>query len=159
MSIGDALQAIWNGILHVTSLFVIPDWGALIKLLPVFLVIGLLGPLLSLGLLVWVIYFLRKPRAPLPEEAGPVPMALDHLGLPIVPRGEPFCYRDALIYPPNTTRCAICGDELAVKCPKCEVVRPASIDTCGNCGLVLKLKPQVLVPHRAAPPPGGAAAA
>ena len=159
MSIGEALQNIWNGILHVTSLFVIPDWGALINLLPVFLVIGVLGPIVSLGLLVWVIYFLRKPRAPLPQEAGPVAAAIDAGGRPVIPRGEPFCYRDALIYPPNAQRCEVCGDDLDVICPKCEVARHTYIDTCGNCGLVLKVKPQALVPRRATPPPGGAAAA
>jgi len=159
VSIGDALQNLWNGILHVTSLFVIPDWGSLIKLLPVFLVIGVLGPLLSIGLLVWVIYFLRKPRAPMAEPAGATAALLDGGGKPVIPRGEPYCYRDALIYPPNTTRCEVCGDDLAVRCPKCDVVRPAAIDTCGNCGLVLKLRPQALVPHRAKPPAGGAAAA
>jgi hypothetical protein len=159
VSIGDALVNLWNGVLHVTSLFVIPDWGSLIKLLPVFLVIGVLGPLLSLGLLVWLIYFVRKPRAPLPQEAGPVAMSISTDGRPIIPRGEPFCYRDALIYPPNARRCEICGDDLEVMCPKCEVVRHAYIDTCGNCGLVLKVRPQALVVRRAAPPPGGAAAA
>jgi hypothetical protein len=159
VSIGDALQNLWNGILHVTSLFVIPDWGSLIKLLPVFLVIGVLGPILSLGLLVWLIYFLRKPRAPLPQEAGPVAMTIGADGRPVIPRGEPFCYRDALIYPANARRCEICGDDLEVSCPKCEVVRKAYLETCGNCGLVLKVRPQALVVRRAAPPPGGAAAA
>ena len=31
------LQQIWNGILDLTKLLVIPDWGALIALLPVFM--------------------------------------------------------------------------------------------------------------------------
>lgn len=159
MTIGEAIQNLWNGLLHVTSLFVLPDWGALINLLPVFLVIGVIGPLLSIGVLVWLIYFLRKPRVPLPEPAGPVPARLDAAGQPIIPRGEPFCYRDGLIYPPNTTRCETCGDELAVRCPKCDVTRSAAIDTCGNCGLVLKVRPQALIPRRAQPPKGGAAVA
>jgi hypothetical protein len=159
VDIGRAITSIWDGILHVASLFVIPDWGALIKLLPVFLVIGVLGPALSLGLLVWLIYFLRRPRLPLPEEPGPVAMAIGSDGRPVIPRGEPFCYSHALIYPPNTTRCEIDGSDLDVMCPKCEVVRHASEDTCGNCGLVLKVKPRALVPHRASPPPGGAAIA
>ena len=159
MSIGDAIQNMWNGLLHITSLFVIPDWGALINLLPVFLVLGVVAPLLTLGLLVWLIYFIRKPRVGMAQPAGPMPAQLDAGGQPIFPRGEPFCYRDGLIYPPNTTRCEVCRDDLAVRCPKCDVTRPASIDTCGNCGLVLKVRPQALVPHRAQPPKGGAAAA
>src|SRR5688572_10522823 len=32
----ELLQEIWNGILELTKLLVIPDWGALIALLPVF---------------------------------------------------------------------------------------------------------------------------
>ena len=31
------LEDIWNGILELTARFVIPDWGALIALLPVFM--------------------------------------------------------------------------------------------------------------------------
>ena len=33
----ELLQGIWNGILDFTKLLVIPDWGALIALLPVFM--------------------------------------------------------------------------------------------------------------------------
>lgn len=155
----DALESFWNGLLDVTSRFVIPDWEALIGLLPVFLVIGVLGPILSLLLLAHLIYFLRKPRAPMAEPPEPVraPIAAD--GVPTFPRGEPFCYRDALIYPAGATRCDTCGDDLTVRCPKCEVARPASIDTCGNCGLVLKVRPQNQVVRPAAPPPGGRAIA
>jgi hypothetical protein len=155
----DALEGFWNGLLDLTSQFVIPDWGALIGLLPIFLVIGVLGPLLSILLLVHLIYFLRRPRAPLGEAPGPVRAEIGADGLPIVPRGEPFCYRDGLIYPANTTRCDVCGDELAVRCPKCDVARSAAIDTCGNCGLVLKVRAQNLIVRAAEPPPGGRAAA
>lgn len=159
MDVVDALESFWNGLLDLTSQFVIPDWGSLIGLLPIFLVIGVLGPLLSLLLLAHLIYFLRKPRAPIAEAPAPVPAEIGADGKPIVPRGEPFCYRDGLIYPANTTRCDVCGDELTVRCPKCEVARPAAIDTCGNCGLVLKMRPQNQIVRVAKPPPGGAAAA
>ena len=33
----ELLQGIWNAILDFTKLLVIPDWGALIALLPVFM--------------------------------------------------------------------------------------------------------------------------
>ena len=159
MDVIDALEGFWNSLLDLTSLFVIPDWGALIALLPIFLLIGVLGPILSILVLVHLIYFLRKPRVALAEPAGPVPAQIGADGKPVVPRGEPFCYRDGLIYPANTTRCEVCGDDLSVRCPKCDVVRPASIDTCGNCGLVLKVRPQNQVVRAAQPPPGGAAVA
>ncbi len=159
MSIGDAIQSLWQGLLDVTSMFVIPDWGALVKLLPVFLVIGVIGPLMSLIILFWIIYLVGRPRAPLPEDPLPVAAPRDADGRPIFPSGEPYCYRDGLIHPPNARRCDICRDDLSVRCPKCEVVRPASISTCGNCGLELRMRPAPLVVRRAAPPPGGASAA
>ena len=62
MDVVDALEGFWNAILDLTSKFVIPDWGALIGLLPIFLLIGVLGPILSILVLVHLIYFLRKPR-------------------------------------------------------------------------------------------------
>jgi hypothetical protein len=155
----DALEGLWNGLLDMTSQFLIPEWGELIGLLPIFLLIGVLGPILSLLLLAHVIYFLRKPRAPLPEAPAPVRAPRGEDGRPVFPRGEPYCARDGLIYPANTTRCETCRDELTVRCPKCEVARPANIDTCGNCGLILKVRPQNLVVRASQPPPGGAAAA
>jgi hypothetical protein len=160
VDIVDALEGFWNELLRITSLFVIPDWGALVNLLPIFVLIGVVGPLLSLIILFHVIYFLRKPRAPLAEPAtDPVPARIGADGKPVVPRGEPFCFRDGLIYPASTTRCSVCGDDLSVRCPKCDVLRPADIDTCGNCGLVLKVRPQNQVIRAPQPPPGGRAIA
>jgi hypothetical protein len=155
----DTIQRIWQTFLDFISMFVIPDWGALIGLLPVFLVLGVIGPILSLGVLVWLIYFVRKPRVPLASDPEPVAAQIGEDGKPVIPRGEPFCYRDGLIYPANARRCEVCGDELSVRCPKCDVGRPASISTCGNCGLVLKVRPQTQVVRPAQPPPGGAAVA
>jgi hypothetical protein len=155
----DAIQRIWQSFLDFISMFVIPDWGGLIELLPVFLVLGVIGPILSLGLLVWLIYFVRKPRVPLASDPEPVAAPIGADGKPVIPRGEPFCYRDGLIYPANAKRCEVCGDELSVRCPKCDVGRPASISTCGNCGLVLRVRPQTQVVRPAQPPPGGAAVA
>lgn len=159
MDIVEALEGLWNGILDLASMFVIPDWGGLIGLLPIFLLIGVLGPILSLLVLAHIVYFLRKPRAPLGEPPQPVKAPIGGNGRPVVPSGEPFCFRDGLIYPANTTRCEICGDDLSVRCPKCSVTRPAGIDTCGNCGLVLKIRPQNQVARVGKPPPGGRAIA
>ncbi len=61
MSIPEALEGLWNGLLELTSKLVIPDWNALIALLPVLLLIGVVGPILTLVVLGWVIYQLRRP--------------------------------------------------------------------------------------------------
>jgi len=50
------LEDIWNGILELTARFVIPDWGALIALLPVFMFV------LTIVILAWT--FVRLFRAP-----------------------------------------------------------------------------------------------
>ena len=160
MTLVDQLESIWTGILELTSRFVIPDWGALIGLLPVFVLLFVIGPIVSLLVLVWVIYLARAPRAgiiPPDEGARTAPLGAD--GKPVFPAGEPYCYRDGIIYPARSRRCDSCGDELSVACPKCGVVRSAELDTCANCGLVLKVEPRAVAIRPAAPPPGGAAAA
>jgi hypothetical protein len=159
VNVGDAIANLWQSFLDFIEMFILPDWGAIIGLIPILLLLLVLGPILSLLAFVFVVYFLRKPRVGLVAEPAPVRAPIGADGKPVVPRGEPFCYRDGLIYPPNARRCEVCGDELSVKCPKCEVGRAASIDTCGNCGLVLKLRPQAGLAPTVQPPPGGAAAA
>lgn len=161
MNLVDQLEQIWQGILDITSLFVIPDWGALIGLLPIFLLILVLGPILSLLVLAWFVYVVRKPRPGqvIVDEAGPRKAEIGADGLPVFPRGEPICFRDGLIYPFGSRRCDACGDALSVYCPKCAVARESGIDACPNCGLILKLEPRALTLRPAGPPPGGAAAA
>lgn len=53
------LEELWNGILELMAQFVIPDWGALIALLPVFVFV------FTLLILAWT--FLRLFRAPKPR--------------------------------------------------------------------------------------------
>ena len=93
-------------------------------------------------------------------EEGPRVAEIGPGGDPIFPVGLPHCRRDVLVYPSGTVRCERCRDELAVICPMCSLGRPAIIDTCTNCGLVLKVKPRaVAVRTTSGPKPGGAAAA
>ncbi|HEU4672975.1 MAG TPA: hypothetical protein VFS32_08760 [Candidatus Limnocylindrales bacterium] len=155
----DALGRLWNSLLDVTSKLVIPDWGSLIGLLPIFLVIGVLGPLVTLLVLVWLYYVVRKPRAHVTYEEGPRQAPVGADGQPEFPAGEPYCLNHALIYPSGQTRCPIDGELLSVVCPKCGLGRGADIDTCGNCGLVLRIVPRARALRPAGPPPGGAAAA
>ena len=71
MNLVDVLNAIWNQILQVTSLFVIPDWGQVIASLPVVVVLGLVAPFLTFLALGTVIYLVRKPRVSVRFEEGP----------------------------------------------------------------------------------------
>jgi hypothetical protein len=159
VNVGDALGNLWQSFLDFITMFILPDWGALVGLIPILLLLLVLGPILSLLMLLFVVYFLRKPRVGLTAEPQPVAAPLGADGKPVIPRGEPFCFRDGLIYPPKARRCDVCGDALSVRCPKCDVARPASVDTCGNCGLVLKLRSTTGLAPTVQPPPGGAAAA
>lgn len=155
----DAIGQIFQGLITFLEPFLIPDWRALIDLLPVLLLIGVVGPLLSLLVFGWVLYFLGKPRSRIPyAEPQPRPAAIEE-GDPVYPPGEPYCTYNRLVFPPGTTRCSECERDLAVTCPKCGTGRQAWIDTCGTCGLVLRIDRTVPALRPAGPPPGGAAVA
>ncbi len=156
----DALEQLWNSILDVTSLFVMPDWNSLIAMLPILIFIGVIGPFITFTLLGSVIYLARKPRTKIAFVEGPRLAEIGPGGEPVFPVGLPYCRRDRLIFASGAVRCDTCQDELAVICPMCGLGRPAAIDTCTNCGLVLKVK-ATLVPVRSTTgaKPGGAAAA
>ncbi len=160
MNIIEFLNQIWTQILDVIALFVTPDWGFLISMLPVMVLLGLVMPFLTGLAILTVAYLVTKPRAKVAFEEGPRPAEIGPGGEPVFPVGLPHCRRDALIYPSGTLRCDTCHDELAVICPMCGLGRMARIDTCSNCGLVLKVKTRaVAVRTTAGPKPGGAAAA
>ncbi len=159
MSVIDQIEKFWTDFLGFISTLVIPDWSGLIALMPVFIVLGLVGPLLTLGVLAWMGYGLTKPRVKVDYDYGTRIAPLDHLGRPIFPSGEPYCLADGLIYASGTTRCDRDGTNLSVRCPKCGLVREANIDACGNCGLVLKIQPRAMIVVKDRPPPGGAAVA
>jgi hypothetical protein len=160
VNIVDVLNDIWTQILDVTSIFVLPDWGGLIGLLPLIILFGLIMPALTLLMLGTMVYLVRKPRTTVTFEEGPRMAELGPGGEPVFPPGLPHCRRDGLVFPSGTVRCETCRDELAVICPMCGLGRPAIVDTCTNCGLVLKVKPRaVAVRTTPGPKPGGAAAA
>ncbi len=155
----DQLNEDWTGVLQFLNGFVVPDWGSLVNLLPIFVTVFVVGPLLSLLVFIWFVYFFRKPRvraAPILDDRRPA--VLDADGNPVFPPGEPYSARELMVYGPGRTR-SDSGDELLVACPKCGLVRPAAVDTCGNCGLSFTLRPPTLALKPAGPPPGGSAAA
>ncbi len=158
MNLVDVLNAIWSQILRVTSLFVIPDWGQVIAALPVVVVLGLVAPFLTFLMLGTVIYLARKPRVKVSFEEGPRVAEIGADGQPIFPVGLPHCRRDGLVYASGTLRCERCHDDLAVVCPMCSLGRSALIDTCSNCGLVLKVKSRAIAVRASAGPRSGGAA-
>ena len=152
MTIVDSLNQIWNTILETMALFVIPDWSAIIGLLPVLIFLGVVGPLTDVP-------DPRRSSSTRSQAAGegrevrggPAVAQIGADGQPVFPPGLPHCRRDALIYESGTDRCERCHDALAVICPMCGLGRLAVLDTCTNCGLVLKVKPRAVV-LRATPP-------
>jgi hypothetical protein len=156
----EVLEGIWNQILEITTLFVLPDWGGVIGLLPVLVVLGLVAPFMTFLALGTVLYLIRKPRVKVAFEEGPRVAEIGSDGEPVFPVGLPYCRRDALVYPSGTHHCERCHDKLAVVCPMCGLGRFALVDTCTNCGLVLKVKSRSsVVAATPGPKPGGAAAA
>jgi hypothetical protein len=160
VNVVDALNGLWNTILDITELFVIPDWNSVIGLLPLLIFLGVVGPLITFLMLGIVAYQVTKPRAHLKLAEGPQVARLGSDRQPIFPPGLPFCRDHVLIYPTGTIRCERGGEDLRVICPMCGLGRPAAIDTCTNCGLVLQVKNRpVPVVRSTGPKPGGAAAA
>ena len=156
----ESLQNLWHQLLEFATQFIIPEWPDLIGLLPLLLAIGLIGPLLTIAVLVWFIYIVRRPRTSVAYLEGARRAEIGAEGQPIFPTAEPYCHRDGLIYPAGMTRCDECRDDLAMRCPKCSVGRAATIAVCGNCGLKINVKARLqTAPRVVGPPPGGAAVA
>ena len=154
----ETLQQILADLLAFSESIIVPDWAQLVGLLSVFLLLFVVGPLLTVLLLFWVRYAIVKPRPKVayadPRRAAP----LDATGNPVFPVGEPYSPREGVIYEPGMTR-SPSGETLVVACPKCSLVRSAADDTCGNCGLSFTLTPTTRSLRPAGPPPGGRAAA
>ncbi len=156
--ITDTLNQIWTNILLFSAQFVTPDWGRLIGLIPVILLLFVVGPLLTLLVLFWLRYGVRRPRRHVAFADARRPAELDADGNPVYPTGEPYSPTERMVYEPGATRSAS-GEDLLVACPKCGLVRAAVRDTCGNCGLSFTLKPVTRSSGAASRPSGGAAAA
>jgi hypothetical protein len=153
----------WSAFLDWLSTVLVPNWGGLIELLPISLVLFVIGPIVSLLALGWAWHLLRRRRGRVqrsPAQASPVPRADD--GTPLFPANAPYCEEHALVYPPRARRCAIDQAPLAVACPVDGTIRAAEIQTCAACGTRFTLgagSSPLLVTSAGGPPEGGAAAA
>ena len=153
----EQLEQMWNSIVEFSATFVTPDWGELVGLLPILVLILVVGPLLTLLVLFWIRYLILRPGPKVAYADPRRPAPLDANGNPVFPTGEPYSPSQAVIYEPGMTR-SPSGEELVVACPKCSLVRPAVEPTCGNCGLSFTLQPTTRTLRPAGPPPGGRAA-
>jgi hypothetical protein len=154
----DSLNQLWTDLLAALSPLLSPEWGALIGLLPIFLVLFVVGPIVTILVLAWLRYGILRPRPHVAFADARRAAPLGEDGEPAYPLGEPYSPTERVIYEPGTTR-SPSGESLVVACPKCSLVRPAVEDTCGNCGLTFTIKPTTRSLRPAGPPAGGAAAA
>jgi hypothetical protein len=153
----------WSAFLDWLTSVVVPDWNELVGMMPFFVVMGLVGPILTLMALMWLWYAWHRPRAHVERreiEARPAPV--DPGGRTVFPPNVPYCREHGVLYPPRRTTCDIDGAGLSVACPVDGTVRDASIETCAACGTRYLLGAgagPVTVRSSRRPPEGGAAAA
>ena len=156
--IGSRIAELINALMGIIALIVTPNWGALIGLLPLFIV-----PIVALWFFAtgsaWGLKALTQPRVSLrPADEAPQAAQRDAAGLPIYPAGRPFDARNALIYPIGARR-SIGGESLQLSCPGCGAVRLAELTSCNACGMEIRLRNRVQLERPVGPPPGGAARA
>ena len=156
------LEQLFQGFLDLLSKLILPDWGDLVtNWLPILLVVGVVGPILSLLALYWGYQLLTRPRFRVRiADVEPMAVPRDAAGQPVIPPNAPYCSQDLLVYPPRVTRCAVCGDELSVRCPVDQTLRPVSQETCSACGTryVLGASDTAMTVRRQGSPPAGGAA-
>lgn len=153
----------WSAFLDWLATVLVPAWGELISLLPYVLIGTIAGPIVTIIILMWAWYLLRRKRGHV-RRGRPEPVAAprDAQGRASFPPNVPYCERHALVFPPRARTCSLNGDPLSVTCPIDGTVRSANIDTCSACGTTYKLgagAPSSVVLAGDGPPEGGAAVA
>jgi hypothetical protein len=153
----------WTAFLDWLTTVIVPDWTELVSMLPFFLALGVVGPILSLIMLMWTRHLFKRRRSHVQLAIPDVVAApRDVRGEPAFPANAPFCQEHTLIYPPSRVTCEVDGANLSVRCPVDGTVRPASLQTCSACGtryLLGASKAPALVQRTGRPPEGGAAVA
>ena len=156
------VEEAWTAFLNLLQKIIVPDWSDWVAALPILVVLGILGPILTLLFFVWLHYVLfvrRRGRVRL-DDPEPVMAERDESGFFVIPPNTPFCAREGLLYPPNARRCTSCRDELLVRCPVDSTTRVATQDLCRACGTkyVLGAAATALAVRRTGGPPEGGAA-
>lgn len=153
----------WTAFLDWLTTVVVPDWSELVSMLPLFVLVGVVGPILTLLVLMWLWYAVHRRAGRVRVAVAEVVAApRDAAGDAVYPPNVPYCPTHGLIYPPDRTTCEVDGSNLLVRCPVDGTVREAAIQTCTACGTRFVLGagrlPQ-LVERTGRPPSGGAAVA
>ena len=153
----------WTAFLQWLSTILIPDWNGLIGLLPILLILGVVGPGLSLLALYWIYVRLNERRGKVRyDDPQPTLLPANADATYTYPPNSPYCPTHHLVYPPTAHACDIDRADLLVRCPVDDTVRPAGQQLCRSCGtryqLGASLAP-VVVRRRGSPPAGGAAVA
>jgi hypothetical protein len=153
----------WTSFLDWLTSVMVPAWGELIALLPFFIVLGVVGPIVTLVVLMWAWYLLRRRRGVVHHgqlQPGAAPLGAG--GEPHFPANVPYCESHRLIFPPRAKVCSVDGGSLSVICPVDGTVRVAEISECSACGTRYVLgatAPAAIVISSDGPPTGGAAVA
>jgi len=150
-------------LLELLEALLIPDWGDLMAFVPLLLIFGVIGPVLTLLFIYWAYVRLTSRRGRVRvEDPKPMPALRAADGLPVYAPNVPYCPTHELIYPQTAKMCDFDGEELLVRCPVDEMTRVASQQVCRGCGtryqLGASLAPAVVSDH-GRPPEGGAAVA
>jgi len=153
----------WTSFLDWLSTVLVPGWGELIGLLPYIIAATIVGPILSILLLMWAWHLVSRRRGKVRRaEPQAAVAARDDKGVAVFPLNAPYCDEHALVFSPRTTTCTIDGGALEVACPVDGTVRDAEIDTCSGCGTKFTLgatSTSSVVLSSDGPPEGGAAIA
>lgn len=153
----------WSSFLDFLSTIITPSWDGLIRLMPLFVILGVLAPVLTLLVMYHLYHFVKRRRPHIRlEQAEAIAAPIGEGGLPVIPPNVPYCSRHGLIYPLDATACELDGEELSVRCPVDDVVRTAREQLCRACGTRYVLgasNAAIMVRRVGRPPEGGAAAA
>jgi hypothetical protein len=153
---------LYDNLIDLLSRLIMPDWKALIDLLPL-----LLLPLVGLWIL-WAfgrltLFDLRHRTPALPPLELEPPRRAERLpdGGWDIPVNTPFCARHGLVYRFDARTCDVDGAALDIRCPVDGTVRAATTSLCRTCGTRFQLGPAANARKVApvGPPPGGRAAA
>lgn len=153
----------WTGFLDWLTTVMVPSWGELIALLP-FVVVGtIVGPFLTIIILMWGWHLLHRRRGRVDRtEAQPVAAPIGEDGLAVYPANVPYCEEHALVYPARSKECHVDRADLSVTCPVDGSVRNAGVELCSACGTKYQLgasSSPLVVTSSDGPPAGGAAIA